>query len=34
VHGRVERLDGATSLIATRLTRLRVTASVPSRDFR
>jgi error-prone DNA polymerase len=34
VHGRVERADGATSLIATRLTRLRVTASVPSRDFR
>jgi error-prone DNA polymerase len=34
VHGRVERLDGATSLIATRLTRLRVTSSVPSRDFR
>jgi error-prone DNA polymerase len=34
VHGRVERLEGATSLIATRLTRLRVTASVPSRDFR
>jgi len=34
VRGRVERLDGATSLIATRLTRLRVTASVPSRDFR
>jgi error-prone DNA polymerase len=34
VHGRVERMDGATSLIATRLTRLRVTASVPSRDFR
>jgi error-prone DNA polymerase len=34
VHGRVERLEGATSLVATRLTRLRVTASVPSRDFR
>jgi error-prone DNA polymerase len=34
VQGRVERLDGATSLIATRLSRLQVTASVPSRDFR
>ena len=34
VHGRVERLDGAVSLLATRLQRLRVVAAVPSRDFR
>ena len=34
VHGRVERLDGAVSLLATRLQRLRVIAAARSRDFR
>jgi hypothetical protein len=34
VYGRVERLDGAVSLLATRLRRMRVTAAGPSRDFR
>jgi error-prone DNA polymerase len=34
VHGRVERLDGAVSLRATRLTRLAVVAAARSRDFR
>ncbi len=34
VHGRVERLDGAASLLATRLERLRVVAAARSRDFR
>jgi error-prone DNA polymerase len=34
VHGRVERLDGAASLLATRLSRLRVVAAARSRDFR
>jgi error-prone DNA polymerase len=34
VHGRVERLDGAVSLLATRLQRLRVVAAARSRDFR
>jgi error-prone DNA polymerase len=34
IHGRVERLDGAVSLLATRLERLRVVAAARSRDFR
>jgi error-prone DNA polymerase len=34
VHGRVERLDGAVSLLAIRLERLRVVAAARSRDFR
>ena len=34
VHGRVERAEGATNLVATRLRRLRVAAAPPSRDFR
>ncbi len=34
VHGRIERLDGAVSLLATRLQRLRVVAAARSRDFR
>ncbi|HEY1616589.1 MAG TPA: OB-fold nucleic acid binding domain-containing protein, partial [Streptosporangiaceae bacterium] len=34
IHGRVERLDGAVSLLATRLSRLRVIAAARSRDFR
>jgi len=34
VHGRVESLDGAISLVATRLERLRVVAAARSRDFR
>ena len=34
VHGRVERLDGAVSLLATRLRRMRVAAAARSRDFR
>ena len=33
-HGRVERLDGAVSLLATRLRRIRALPAVPSRDFR
>jgi error-prone DNA polymerase len=34
IHGRAERLDGAVSLLATRLQRLRVVAAAASRDFR
>jgi error-prone DNA polymerase len=34
VRGRVERLDGATSLLAGQLHRLRVVAAARSRDFR
>jgi len=34
VFGRVERLDGAASLLAARLRRLRVVAAARSRDFR
>jgi len=34
VHGRVERLEGAVSLLATRLRRLKVVAAARSRDFR
>jgi error-prone DNA polymerase len=34
VYGRVERLDGSVSLLATRLRRMRVAAAPPSRDFR
>jgi len=34
VHGRVERMDGAVSLLATRLQRLPVVAVGRSRDFR
>jgi error-prone DNA polymerase len=34
VAGRVERLDGAVGLLATRLRRLRVVAAARSRDFR
>ncbi len=34
ISGRVERMGGAVSLVATALRPLRVTASVPSRDFR
>jgi error-prone DNA polymerase len=34
VHGRAERLDGAVSLLAIRLERLRVVAAARSRDFR
>jgi error-prone DNA polymerase len=34
VTGRVERLDGAVSLVAAELRRLRVVAAARSRDFR
>ena len=34
VQGRVERMDGAVSLLATRLQRLPVVAASRSRDFR
>ena len=34
VHGRLERHDGATNLVATRLRRLPVTTMSRSRDFR
>jgi error-prone DNA polymerase len=34
IYGRVERLDGAVSLLATRLQKLRVVAAARSRDFR
>ena len=34
VHGRVERLEGAVSLLATRLQQLKVVAAARSRDFR
>jgi error-prone DNA polymerase len=33
IHGRVERLDGAVSLLASRLQKLRVVAAARSRDF-
>ncbi|MGO9784820.1 MAG: error-prone DNA polymerase [Streptosporangiaceae bacterium] len=34
IDGRVERNEGATNLVATRLRRLRIAAAPPSRDFR
>jgi error-prone DNA polymerase len=34
IDGRVERSEGATNLVATRLRRLRIAAAPPSRDFR
>ncbi len=34
ITGRVERLDGAVSLLATKLRKLRVVAAAQSRDFR
>jgi error-prone DNA polymerase len=34
IYGKVERLDGAVSLLASRLKRLRVVAAARSRDFR
>jgi len=34
VRGRIERAGGAVSLVAAALLPLRVTAAVPSRDFR
>jgi hypothetical protein len=34
IHGRVERTGGAVNLVAVALRPLRVTATVPSRDFR
>jgi error-prone DNA polymerase len=34
IRGRVERMDGAISLLATRLGRLQVVAAARSRDFR
>ena len=34
IHGRVERTGGAVNLVAAALGPLRVTAAVPSRDFR
>ncbi|MGE5134716.1 MAG: error-prone DNA polymerase [Gemmatimonadota bacterium] len=34
VSGRVERLEGAVSVLASRLRRIRAVAAVPSRDFR
>ncbi len=34
ISGRVERLDGSVSLLATRLRKLRVVAAAQSRDFR
>ena len=34
IHGRVERTGGAVNLVAAALRPLRVTAAVPSRDFR
>jgi error-prone DNA polymerase len=34
ISGRVERMDGAVSLLTTRLRRLRVVAAARSRDFR
>ena len=34
IYGKVERLDGAVSLLATRLKRLKVVAAARSRDFR
>jgi error-prone DNA polymerase len=34
IGGRIERTSGAVNLVAATLRPLRVTASVPSRDFR
>jgi error-prone DNA polymerase len=34
IHGKIERLDGAVSLLAIRLQRLKVVAAARSRDFR
>jgi error-prone DNA polymerase len=34
IHGKIERLDGAVSLLASRLQRLKVVAAARSRDFR
>ena len=34
IYGKVERLDGAVSLLASRLQRLKVVAAARSRDFR
>ena len=34
VSGRVERLDGTVSLLASRLRQINAVAAVPSRDFR
>jgi error-prone DNA polymerase len=34
IHGKIERLDGAVSLLAGRLQRLKVVAAARSRDFR
>jgi hypothetical protein len=34
VSGRVERIDGSVSLLATSLRKLRVVAAARSRDFR
>jgi len=34
IDGRVERNEGATNLVATRLRPLRIAAAPPSRDFR
>ncbi len=34
IHGRVERTEGATNLVAIRLRQLRVAAAPPGRDFR
>jgi hypothetical protein len=34
IYGKVERLDGSVSLLATRLERLKVVAAARSRDFR
>jgi error-prone DNA polymerase len=34
IHGKIERLDGAVSLLASRLQRLKVVAATRSRDFR
>jgi error-prone DNA polymerase len=34
IYGKVERLDGSVSLLATRLQRLKVVAAARSRDFR
>jgi len=34
IDGRVERNEGATNLVASRLRRLRIAAAPPSRDFR
>jgi error-prone DNA polymerase len=34
IYGKVERLEGAVSLLASRLKRLKVVAAARSRDFR